>query len=577
MPRSPSPPTTSPPETKPAADAPADDTKPADDKPAKQPKAPPAAPVGAPFAAYTLPEHPRRPRKPSSRQTPPSGHSPTREFIENGLGPHLRTARSRTSALDGQSRRYYDAEVIDCQGKHITPGLIDAHSHTGLFRLGVNESGQAVTAEVRIADSLDPGHINFYRQLAGGLTAANLLHGSANPIGGQSQTVKLRWGALRPSDMFFEDAKPGIKFALGENVKQSNWGDENTTRYPQTRLGVETLIRDRFTKAREYAADRGQYDEAMKKLHSQMKATVEGIKEKSTDTTKVDASYKVTIKNPELIPPRDLELEILAQILAGERLVHSHSYRQDEILMLCRVAEDFGFKIGTFQHGLETYKVAEVVREHAIGASLFSDWWAYKVEVQDAIPYAGPINFEAGLLTSYNSDSDDLARRMNVEAGKALRYARASGIDMSPQDALAFVTTNPAIQLGIEHRVGTIEPGKDADIAVWSGDPLSSLTRCERTFVDGIQLFSIEQDAAHRQRMQTERARLINEIMAEGRPDPKPKKDEQKPSEGSEPPTRRSLLAAAYERAMNEHIDHGPRPGDCGCNLLPRELLRLND
>jgi hypothetical protein len=245
--------------------------------------------------------------------------------------------------------------------------------------------------------------------------------------------------------------------------------------------------------------------------------------------------------------------------------------------MLCRVAEDFGFKIGTFQHGLETYKVAEVVREHAIGASLFSDWWAYKVEVQDAIPYAGPINFEAGLLTSYNSDSDDLARRMNVEAGKALRYARASGIDMSPQDALAFVTTNPAIQLGIEHRVGTIEPGKDADIAVWSGDPLSSLTRCERTFVDGIQLFSIEQDAAHRQRMQTERARLINEIMAEGRPDPKPKKDEQKPSEGSEPPTRRSLLAAAYERAMNEHIDHGPRPGDCGCNLLPRELLRLND
>jgi len=387
----------------------------------------------------------------------------------------------------GPAPRINADQYINAKGMHITPGLIDAHSHTGLFRFGVNESGQAVTAEVRIADSLDPGHPGFYRELAGGLTTANLLHGSANPIGGQSQTIKLRWNAAKPSDMFFEGAKPGIKFALGENVKQSNWGDRNTTRYPQTRMGVETLIRDRFTKAREYALDR-------------------------------DA-------------PRDLELETLAQILAGERLVHSHSYRQDEILMLCRIAEEFDFKIGTFQHGLETYKVAEIVKEHAIGASIFSDWWAYKVEVQDAIPFAGPINHEVGLLTSYNSDSDDVARRMHVEAGKALKYAKLSGIAMTEQEALAFVTTNPAIQLGIIDRVGTLEPGKDADLVVWTGHPLSSLSRPEMTFVDGRLMFSRELDQHLREKNASERQRLIQNILADGKPDPKEEPQDTEESE----------------------------------------------
>ncbi len=428
--------------------------------------------------------------------------------------------------------------TIDAQGKHITPGLIDAHSHTGLFRFGVNESGQAVTSEVRIADSLDPGHIGWYRELAGGLTTAMLLHGSANPIGGQSQTVKLRWGSAKPQDMFFKGSKPGIKFALGENVKQSNWGDDKTTRYPQTRMGVETLIRDRFTKAREYAASRGDLEKTMTQLNTTLKNIVQDIEDSNakfkqsiestssmTVKTHASASYKFT--NPELVPPRDLELEALAQILAGDRLVHAHSYRQDEILMLCRIAEEFNFKIGTFQHGLETYKVAEIVKEHAIGASIFSDWWAYKVEVTDAIPYAGPINHEVGLLTSFNSDSDDLARRMNVEAAKALKYARASGITMTEQDALNFVTKNPAIQLGIIDRVGTLEVGKDADLVIWSGSPLSSMSKAEATFVDGRKYFSLEDDATHRETINNERSRLIQKILTTSKPDKDKEEDKE--------------------------------------------------
>lgn len=419
----------------------------------------------------------------------------------------IRNGKIHSVGTGGYPRIAVD-HTIDAQGKHITPGLIDAHSHTGLFRFGVNETGQAVTAEVRIEDSLDPGHIGFYRELAGGLTSAQLLHGSANPIGGQSKTIKLRWGSAKPQDMYMQDAMPGIKFALGENVKQSNWGDRNTTRYPQTRMGVETTMRDRFTKAREYA-DRG------------MKTSEGNI---------------------------DLELQTLAEILAGERLVHCHSYRQDEILMLCRIAEDFGFKIGTFQHGLETYKVAEIVKEHAIGASIFSDWWAYKVEVTDAIPYAGPINHEVGLLTSFNSDSDDVARRMHVEAAKALKYARASDIDMTQQEALAFVTTNPAIQLGIIDRVGTLEAGKDADIVIWSGSPLSSMSRCEATFVDGRKYFSLEDDQAHRQAINAERTRLIQMVLTDGKPAVKSESDSDD----------------------HDHPESQDTRGDCGCNqLLP--------
>lgn len=413
------------------------------------------------------------------------------------------------------------AGEVDMEGRHITPGLIDAHSHTGLFRFGVNESGQAVTSECRIGDSLDPGHINYYRQLAGGLTTANLLHGSANPIGGQNQVVKLRWGSQRPEDMFFEDAPPGIKFALGENVKQSNWGDRYNTRYPQTRMGVETLIRDRFEAARSYASGHDR---------------------------------------------RDLELEALAEILSGERLVHCHSYRQDEILMLCRVAEDFGFTIGTFQHGLEVYKVAEAVAEHARGASIFSDWWAYKVEVQDAIPYAGPLQAQAGVLTSYNSDDDGLARRLNWEAGKAVKY---SGGDLSDAEALAFVTINPAIQLGIDSRVGSIEAGKDADLAIWNGNPLSTLTRCVSTWIDGREYFSTERDAAHRERIRAERERLVQKVLdAPGRENADGDDDggATEPDE-EEDPGRVREYRLLIERLRAGEVD--------GCDLIDHEARLL--
>jgi imidazolonepropionase-like amidohydrolase len=410
--------------------------------------------------------------------------------------------------------------VVDLAGRQISPGLIDAHSHTGLFGFGVNEAGQAVTAECRIGDSLDPGHINWYRQLAGGVTTANLLHGSANPIGGQSQIVKVRWGSQRAEDMFFEGAMPGIKFALGENVKQSNWGDRFTTRYPQTRMGVETLMRDRFAAARDYAAG-----------HER----------------------------------RDLELEALAEILAGDRLVHSHSYRQDEILMLCRIAEDFGFQIGTFQHGLEVYKVAEAVRAHARGASIFSDWWAYKVEVQDAIPYAGPVQTRAGVRTSYNSDSDELARRMSWEAGKAVKYSDGKVVGA---DALAFVTINPAVQLGIEDRVGSIEVGKDADLAIWTGSPLSSLSRCVGTWIDGREYFSVEKDEAHRARIKAERERLIQKVLeAPGRDGDADADDD----EGEEPERVR-----AY-RALIDQLRRGDLGEQDGCVLIDHEarLLRM--
>ena len=428
-----------------------------------------------------------------------------------------------------------DPVMIDLEGKHLTPGLLDAHSHTGISR-GVNESGQAVTAEVRIGDVTDPDSINWYRQLAGGVTTVNSMHGSANPIGGQTQTNKVRWGVVHPDDMHMEGAKPGIKFALGENVKQSNWNSSGT-RYPQTRMGVETLIRDRFIAAREYAA----------------------------------ASN----------PRRDLELDTLAEILAGERLIHCHSYRQDEILMLCRVAEEFGFTIGTFQHGLEVYKVAEAVRENAIGASLFSDWWAYKVEVQDAIAQAGPLQTEAGVLTSYNSDSDELSRRMHVEAGKAYKY---SGGRLSKEDALKFVTINPAIQLGIGDRIGSIEVGKDADLAIWSGEPLSSFSMCEATWIDGREYFSLERDAVLREQNAAHRQRITQMILTKGAPKAKPEsgeadEPEEDPEEDNmtdEDPPRslreRMADAARTQHYMNLYLrginpaDH--RCGDCGATEL---------
>jgi N-acetylglucosamine-6-phosphate deacetylase len=363
--------------------------------------------------------------------------------------------------------------IVDCAGKHLTSGLIDCHSHIATDG-GVNESGQSITCEVRIGDFVNPADVSIYRQLAGGLTAANVLHGSANPIGGQNQVIKLRWGGT-PDDLKFREAPQGVKFALGENVKQSNWGERYTTRYPQTRMGVEQIVRDAFTAARQYRAD--------------------------WDKFKRDGKG---------IPPRvDLELEALAEIVEGTRLIHCHSYRQDEILALLRTCESFGVRIASLQHILEGYKVADAIAKHGAGASCFTDWWAFKIEVYDAIPYAGALMHQAGIVVSFNSDDAELARRLYTEAGKAVKYGGVSEVE-----ALKFVTLNPAKQLGIDRYVGSIEVGKDADLVVWSKSPLSTLTRCEQTWIDGRRYFSLEDDAAARAEIRTRRAALIQKVLA---------------------------------------------------------------
>lgn len=444
-----------------------------------------------------------------------------------------------------------DAVTIDGTGLHVTPGIIDCHSHTGISR-GVNEGGQAVTAECRIQDVTNPDTTSWYWQLAGGVTAVNNLHGSANAIGGQSQTNKVRWGAARPNDMHFEGAAPGIKFALGENPRRANSGGQQrdfgggatqaAARYPVSRMGVETLIRDRFTAAREYAA------------------------------AFANASSRAAGTPP---PRRDLELEALAEVLAGTRLIHCHSYRQDEIVMLCQVAGDFGFKIGTFQHILEGYKVADYVRDYSGGGSGFTDWWAYKVEVQDAIPGGLPLMHDVGAVVSFNSDSDELARRLNTEAAKAVKYG-----GLSEEDALKFVTLNPARQLRVDDRVGTLDVGKDADVAVWTGSPLSSFTRCAMTFVDGRRLFSLEQDAKHRETISKERQRLIQKVLSEGRPresgdnadrpDGPPRSGPGGPPGGRgrrRPPQEEELIQRYYEDLMFRGKTAN-EPGECGCGFL---------
>jgi len=480
-----------------------------------------------------------------------------------------------------------DFITIDAKGKFISPGIIDCHSHTGISK-GVNEGGQAVTAEVRIQDVTDPDSISWYRQLGGGVTTVNNLHGSANAIGGQNCVNKNRWGAIRPDDLHFEGAIPGIKFALGENPKWSNNGDRGTNRYPQTRMGVETLIRDRFTAAKQYleTAKAAKYSRATRielelgDLTRERSALV--VLGRQLSDTEVLRASEIEQKSKELSselvqenqigqrgapPRRDLELEALGEIIEGKRLVHCHSYRQDEILMLCRIADEFKFKIGTFQHVLEGYKVADEIAKHAIGGSCFSDWWAYKVEVQDAIPQDGPIMSEQGVVVSFNSDSDELARRLNWEAAKAVKY----GKNMKPEDALKFVTLNPAKQLMIDKQVGSLEVGKDADFVIWSGPPMSAFSRCEATYVDGRKYFSLEDDAKMRVAIAKERGRLIQKLLAEparggdsggGGPSMGGGGGRRRPVEGG-------MLSSYYLDLMNRGYDPSmARPGDCGCGEM---------
>ena len=397
-----------------------------------------------------------------------------------------------------------DAQVIDAGGQFVMPGIIDCHSHIAIDG-DVNEGSIAVSSIANTADVLNPGDIDIYRDLAGGVTVANVLHGSANPIGGQTVVIKLRWGQPA-SKLPFEGALPGIKFALGENPKHSNFGGRGATaRYPATRMGVEETIRGAFAEARDYKAAWDVYNKRV------------GAGEKN------------------LIPPRrDLRLEPLVEVLEGKRYVHSHCYREDEILMLLRVAKEFGFKVRTFQHVLEGYKVADDLAAAGVGASTFSDWWAYKVEAFDATPYNAALMTRRGVVVSINSDDAEEATHLNQEAAKSMKFG-----GLSHNEALKLVTLNPAMQLGIDKRVGSIDAGKDADLVIYNHDPLSAYAVVQKTLVDGRVYFDRQRDLAGRASVEKEKKALLEKEKkaAEKKPDASgPKPAEKKPDEKSKPP-----------------------------------------
>lgn len=349
------------------------------------------------------------------------------------------------------------AEVIDGTGRFVMPGIIDAHSHS--MSEGINEGSLSSTAMVRIEDVLRQDAPSIYRMLAGGVTTINILHGSANTIGGQNAVVKLRWG-LPVDSMLFAGAPPGIKFALGENVRRTNNPPPpgRDRRYPFSRMGVEQFLRERFTRAREYQAEWKTYEAAVKNRRR---------------------------NEPEPVPPRrDLELDALVEILEGKRLIHAHSYRSDEIVMLLNVAKEFQFTIASLQHVLEGYKVADEIAAAGAGASTFADNWAYKLEAYDAIPHNAALMAERGVTVTINSDSDERARRLYQEAAKAIKYGGAS-----EEEALRMITLNAARQLGIADRTGSIDVGKDADLAIFTAHPFSPAARVEMTLVDGRPFF----------------------------------------------------------------------------------------
>ena len=382
-----------------------------------------------------------------------------------------------------------DAIVVDAAGKFLTPGIIDCHSHTAVEG-SVNEGTVSDSSMVDIKDVLDPKDINIYRALAGGLTVSNVLHGSANAIGGQTVVIKLRWGKTA-QEMLFEGATSGIKFALGENPKRQgypaqgflNQGPAPDRRYPGTRMGVEEVIRQSFTEAKSYQADWKAYNEKL-------------------------------ARGEHPIPPRkDLRLEPLVEVLEGKRFVHAHCYRSDEILMLIRVADEMGFKIRTFQHVLEGYKVAKEIAAHGAGASTFSDWWSYKIEAYDASPYNAAIMTKKGVVVSLNSDSDELQRHLNLEAAKTMRYG-----GLNENEALAMVTINPAKQLGIDDKVGSIEVGKSADMVLFDKHPLSGFSKPLKVWIDGHEYFDREKDIETRPEFERKKKALEDKEAAAAPP-----------------------------------------------------------
>jgi imidazolonepropionase-like amidohydrolase len=395
----------------------------------------------------------------------------TSGVIENGS---VLIRGSKIAAVGRDIAAPSGARVIDAAGKFVMPGIIDSHSHTGVEG-SVNEISLPNTGMVRIADALTDDDISAYRQLAGGTTAALVLHGSANAIGGQSQIVKWKWG--RPvSEWVVADAPRTIKFALGENPKSANFRppEGQQRQYPATRMGVEEVIRKSFVDARDYMAAWDEYEAKRK-------------------------------RNETAIPPRrDLLMETMADILRGKIDVHAHSYRSDEIVMLLNLADELGFKVRELQHVLEGYKVAREIARHGAGAGTFIDWWGYKAEAYDAVPYNIALLLRDGVLTSVNSDSDELARHLNHDAAKAVKYG-----GVSDEDALRLCTINPAKQLRLDHRMGSIETGKDADLVIWNGHPLSSYSRVETTFIEGEVYFDRQEDLRKREELRREKEQRL--------------------------------------------------------------------
>lgn len=371
------------------------------------------------------------------------------------------------------------AEVIDGTGKHVTAGIIDAHSHIAIAG-DVNEGTEAITSEARIKDVVNPTDIDIYRQLAAGVTASHILHGSANPIGAQVALIKLRWGS--DAQGLRMDAPPTIKFALGENVKQSNWGEQYRIRYPQTRMGVEAIIRDAFQAAKEYQESWDKYDALSQKLQ---------------DRT---------------IPPRhDLELQALADVLAKRMYIACHAYVQSEMLMLVRLTQEYGFIVRSFEHGLEGYKIAPELAKAGVGVCTFPDWWAYKFEVYDAIPQNASLLTEAGVTVAIKSDSPEMARRLPQEAAKSIMYT-----GLSQEETIKHVTINPAKILMVADRIGSLKVGKDGDFVIWNGNPLSIYSRPEQTWIEGAKYFDRQDDLHMREELRAEKSALIQKILSAG-------------------------------------------------------------